>query len=73
MTEASAPHQYDFSNMPLTNEQLILASLLRIEVLLAPKPVALGSQGVSQKTETPDEHAAKIKALEARIPSGRRK
>ena len=38
MTEPAAVTQLiDFHNMPLTNEQQILAALLRIEVLLTPK------------------------------------
>jgi hypothetical protein len=39
LNEAPAHEPYDFSNMPLTNEQKILAVLERIEVLLTPKQV----------------------------------
>lgn len=52
----------------LTNEQKILACLERIEVLLTP---ASGASQAPSKAQ--QEHAEKIKALQDRVPSGRRK
>lgn len=50
----------------LTNEQRIVNALEQIVVLLTPKPI-------SATMESPEVHAAKIKALQDRVPAAKRK
>jgi hypothetical protein len=82
MNEAPAHEPYDFSNMPLTNEQKILACLERIEVLLT-KPVITakglpisgsgGPGGAPSSAQLKASHAEQMVTLANKTMGTRRK